>query len=407
MRIFQHRRSGREVLQFENDDAGYEEEEIVVNQLISCDDHMDLGQLPADLWETRLPAALRDRAPHIEERDGQAVWICDGKVWGSWVGKKLANGNTRTVKPIYNAFDRGGIYDQSQRRPAIAELRLEDMNRDGVEAQVIFGPIFQISTDDPVLRVACYQVYNDWVLDFCRAAPDRLIGVPMLPETPETALTELQRLIAKGGVRQVNLMIAQVKPKLDDPSWEPLWQALEESGLVLSWHITVFLPVPGSRAAGKAASVFENTKGFLNNFLEPFVDLFAWGILERHPKLRMVMAEAGTGWLPWLVEELDYRHWRLWEAKEFWADKGGIALETKPSELFKRQIYATFQEDRVAMSLVPFFGDGHLLWASDYPHPDSVWPNSRAAIERQMADLSIEMRRKLTHDNAAKLYRLS
>ena len=119
----------------------------------------------------------------------------------------------------------------------------------------------------------------------------------------------------------------------------------------------MFVGKPGDRVAGKAASVFENTKFFLANFLEPFVDLFAWGILEGHPKLRMVMAEAGTGWLPWLVEELDYRHWRLWEAKEFWADKGGSALVTKPSELFKRQIYATFQEDHVAMSLIPFFGD--------------------------------------------------
>jgi predicted TIM-barrel fold metal-dependent hydrolase len=143
------------------------------------------------------------------------------------------------------------------------------MDRDGVETQVIFGPIFQISTDDPVLRQACYRVYNDW-----------------------------------------------------------------------------------------------------------------------------------------LLEELDYRHWRLREAKEFWADKGGIALETKPSELFKRQIYATFQEDGVALALVPFFGEGHLLWASDYPHPDSVWPSSRAAIERQMAGLPAEMRQKLTHDNAAKLYGL-
>jgi predicted TIM-barrel fold metal-dependent hydrolase len=80
---------------------------------------------------------------------------------------------------------------------------------------------------------------------------------------------------------------------------------------------------------------------------------------------------------------------------------------TKPSELFKRQIYATFQEDHVAMSLIPFFGDGHLLWSSDYPHPDSVWPNSRDAIERQMRHLSPEMRRKLTHDNAAALYGLT
>ena len=378
----------------------------MTDKLISCDDHLDLGQLPADLWMTRLPASLRDRAPHIEERDGLAVWVCDGKVWGSWAGKQLGQEQLTRPKPLYNAFDRGGIIDQSARRPAVAELRLADMDRDGVQTQVIFGPIFQISTDDSALRVACYRVYNDWLMEFCAAAPDRLIGVPMLPETPDGATEELLRLAGKGGVRQVTLMIANIKPKLDDPAWEKLWTALEDTGIILSWHITVFVGKPGDRVAGKTASVFENTKFFMANFLEPFVDLFAWGILERHPKLRLVMAEAGTGWLPWLVEELDYRHWRLWEAKEFWADKGGIALETKPSELFKRQIYATFQEDHVAMSLIPFFGDGHLLWASDYPHPDSVWPNSRAAIERQMRNLSPEMRQKLTHDNAAHLYGL-
>jgi predicted TIM-barrel fold metal-dependent hydrolase len=328
-------------------------------------------------------------------------------VWGRWNGKAPADPTKRPVKPLYDSFDRAGIYDHSARRPAVAELRLADMDRDGVQATVIFGPIFQISTDDPALRVACYQTYNDWLMEFCQAAPDRLIGAPMLPETPDTAHDELMRLAKKGGVRQVSLMIANVNPKLDDPAWEKLWTALEETGIVLGWHITVFVGKPGDRAAGKAASVFENTKFFMGNFLDPFIDLFAWGILERHPKLKMVMAEAGTGWLPWLVQELDYRHWRLWEAKEFWADKGGKDLETKPSELFKRQIYATFQEDYAAMALIPFFGDGHLLWASDYPHPDGVWPNSKSAIERQMQDLSPEMRQKLTHDNAAKLYGLA
>jgi hypothetical protein len=190
----------------------------MANTLISCDDHMDLGQLPADLWSTRLPANLRDRAPYIDERDGQAVWICDGKVWGRWNGKPPANPNQRPVKPLYDSFDRAGIYDHSARRPAVAELRLADMDRDGVKAQVIFGPIFQISTDDPALRVACYQVYNDWLLEFCQTAPDRLIGAPMLPETPDAAYEELMRLAKKGGVRQVTLMIANVDPKLDDPA---------------------------------------------------------------------------------------------------------------------------------------------------------------------------------------------
>src|SRR5215510_1426854 len=119
----------------------------MADRLISCDDHMDLSQLPADLWTSRLPASLLERAPHVEERDGQAVWVCDGKVWGRWDGKPPVTGSARPVKALYNAFDRAAIYDQSARRPAVPELRLADMDRDGVETQVIFGPIFQISTD--------------------------------------------------------------------------------------------------------------------------------------------------------------------------------------------------------------------------------------------------------------------
>lgn len=103
--------------------------------------------------------------------------MCDGKVWGRWIGKQPASPSTeRPVKAIYDAFDRAGIFDPSPRRVAVAELRLEDMDRDGVATQVIYGPVHQISTSDPVLRAACYRVYNDWLLDFCKAAPERLIA---------------------------------------------------------------------------------------------------------------------------------------------------------------------------------------------------------------------------------------
>ena len=199
-------------------------------------------------------------------------------------------------------------------------------------------------------------------------------------------------------------------PRLHDAAWEPVWTAFEETGLILSFHVVVFLggsqnsaPAPEE---GKTASVFTNTKLFMGQFLDPFVDLFAWGILERHPRLNLVMAESGLGWLPWIVQELDYRHWRLWEAKEYWEQRGGIDLAMKPSELFRRQVWVTFQEDYVAMSLLQFYGEGHVLWASDYPHPDSTWPNSQRAIEKQMGDLAPEVRRQLTRDNAAALYSL-
>ena len=370
--------------------------------LISCDDHLDLNQLPADLWTARLPAALQARAPHIEEVNGRSVWLCDGVNWGHWSGK---GAGFTGPKPIFTAFDRGGITDQTERRPAVAGLRLADMDRDGVHTHVIFGPVTSIKSADGEFGEELHRIYNDWLKDFCSVAPDRLLGVPMLPPNPEGALREVVRLAKRGGVKQANLQIAVAEPRLHDERWEPVWKALEESGIILSWHVTVFFPPEGDPSRGKMAGHLTHMKSFVTQFLDSFVDLFAWGILERHPNLKIVIAESGAGWLPWVVEELDYRHWRLWEAEEFWADKGGIPLKTKPSELFRRQIYSTFQQSPVAVRLLEFYGD-NLLWASDYPHPDSIWPNSRRIIQETMGHLGPEVIKKLTHDNAAKLYGL-
>jgi predicted TIM-barrel fold metal-dependent hydrolase len=376
-------------------------------RMISADDHLDLQYLPADLWTARLPTSLRRRAPRVEHRDAGSVWTCEGEVWGRWAGIRRASG----PKAVVNAFDRDGM-DESDMRPANAPLRLADMDRDGVEAQVMYGPITSMIVSDPELRSACVRAYNDWLKDFCSAAPRRLLGVAILPpEDPAAACDEVYRLAKEGGFRQANLQIARANPRLHDPAWEPLWNAFEETGLLLSFHVLVF--GAGGSALGatahaqdKTASAFNAAKLFMGQFLEPFVDLFAWGILERHPKLRVVMAESGVGWLPWIVQELDHRFGRLWEARDYWDQRGGIDLATKPSELFRRQIWASFQEDHVAMSLLPFYGEGHALWASDYPHPDSTWPNSRRIVEKQMGHLSPELVRQLTRDNAATLYGL-
>jgi predicted TIM-barrel fold metal-dependent hydrolase len=373
-------------------------------KLISCDDHLDLNMLPADLWTSRMPAHLKDRAPHVVEKDGRWMWVCDGQNWGMWSG---AGTGFKGPKPIYTALDRGGIKDQTERRPGVAELRLADMDRDGVYTHVIFGPVTSIVLDDEELRDTCYRVYNDWLKDFCAAAPDRLLGVPMLPAHPESALKELQRLAAQGWVKQANLQIATADPPLSDPRWEPLFDLLEESGIILSFHVTVFSSAGAvfDPLRGKPGLTFLHAKSFVTQFLDPFVDLFAYGILERHPKLKIVIAESGVGWVPWVVEELDYRHWRLWEAADYWDDKGGIPHnKEKPSVLFKRQVYGTFQQSPTAMRLLEFWGPDNLLWATDYPHPDSIWPNSRKIMMETMGHLPEETVRKLTRDNAAKLY---
>ncbi len=185
--------------------------------IISADDHLDLGYLPPDFWSRNMSRAHAQRAPRVEERDGSALWVCEDRVWGSWRGE-WPGGNRRPDRPVTTALERGGHDDYGERRPAVPELRLADMDRDGVHTHVIYGPIFSIKADDPELRDACYAAYNDSLAEFAAAAPDRLLGVAMLPPAAVSATKELLRLAKMGGWKQANLQIAEVEPRLHDPA---------------------------------------------------------------------------------------------------------------------------------------------------------------------------------------------
>ncbi len=136
--------------------------------VISCDDHLDMNQLPADLFETYLPETFKSRAPRVEIKDGRGMWVCEGENWGFWSGTPTS---LPGPKPIFTAFDRGGVEDAGERRPAVPELRLADMDRDEVYAHVIFGPVISFNTPDQDLTDACYSAYNSWLKDFCAVNP--------------------------------------------------------------------------------------------------------------------------------------------------------------------------------------------------------------------------------------------
>ena len=334
------------------------------------------------------------------------MWICEGKPIGSFYGQINGRDYPFKLSNMKMALDRGGLSANVERRPAVSSLRLQDMDRDGIHAQLIYGPITSLDSDDKDFRDALYTAYNDWLREFCSAAPDRLIGVRMLPPEPQAATAELRRLAKQGGTRQANLQVGVVKTPLRDPEWEPFWDAVEETRIVLSFHVVL---VPGKAAPGPEAAAYEfmmATKLLIEQFLVPFIDLFASGILERHPGVKLVMAESGAGWLPWVIQDLDHRYDQITECADFWEANGGFHLKMRPSNVFKRQVHCSFQDDETAVALMKFFGEGSLLWASDYPHPDSTWPNSKEAIARQMGDLSPEVQRRLLHDNASSLYGL-
>lgn len=386
----------------------------MTNALISADDHIDLGYLPRNLWTERFPQALRDRAPTVVDRGGgDERWLCEGNTWGEWRGGNWFSREKATRN--ITALDRGGVAKDFTLRPTTAAMRLEDMDRDGVELTVMFPPILQMKAADPVLGRAIIQAYNDWAADFSRAAPKRLFSVAqMFPNSAEDSTVELLR-IAKLGMRQVSFLVGTINAKMYQVEWDPFWAAAADNDILVSYHVggsggfpvtseTHFgfnYPPKASGATGTDRTPYFGM-GFeaARAFYEPFVRLFTFGVLARNPKLKVVLAESGCGWVPYLVQEMDFRFRRMLEYKT----ATGQALKNLPSEYFREQVWVTYQEDAVGLQLVDRFGKDKLMWASDYPHPDSTWPNSQAIVGRETEQLPQDARRRILYDNAKSLY---
>jgi uncharacterized protein len=358
--------------------------------LYSCDDHLDLRAVPPDVWSSRLPRALSDRGPRVEVRDGVPTWVCDDRVMG---GSGRPPGDT--VLKNLSAIGRAGIEDDGY-RAGNAKLRLEDMDLDGVWASVIYGPVaLGFPIGDPELQDACYAAWNDWaVSEFNAVAPDRLCVLGFLPShSPSAAALELTRCAALG---HRGAIIDVFSIDLGDPAWDRLWAAAADTGLPISFHLKGGTSPKLSYEMGKWKSAAFATVLPLQ-LDEPLATMVFSGALERHPGLTLVLAESGVGWLPYFLTRMDLE-WRNLR------DKIDYAPRVPPSELFHRQVYATFEEEEMAAQFIPLLGADACMWASDYPHTDSTFPSSRRAVEEAMGSLPVGDQRKITATNCASLY---
>ena len=373
-------------------------------RIISADDHIDLTWLPKDTWQKRVPAAWRERAPRVIDTADGPWWVCGDERWEPWGGRRGAAG---AMAGRRHALERVGLLEPGVLRPTTTELRLADMDRDGVDATVMYGPIVPLLIRDPELRRVCYRAYNDWLAEFCATKPERLVGVGLIPiDEPKMAADEV-RSLAHAGIRTCMFLAARVEAPWDD-AWQPLWEALDETGMPIGFHLggglrTVATSGPKMNHPGNMGVRVSCATIQMD---EPLAAMIFSGALERHPNMKIVLAETGIGWLPYMLERMDDTYRKFVDAGDFWREHGGLRLTMPPSAYFRRQIWATFQTDRAGLRLLDTLGEDRVMWASDYPHSDSTWPESRQAIEENFEGVSPSARRRITCENAKALYRL-
>jgi predicted TIM-barrel fold metal-dependent hydrolase len=355
--------------------------------LISADSHV--VPLPT-FWREYLPAALRDRAPVVESTDEGDFTVFEGRRSAVMAINSIA-GKARDGQGF--AYRRFAEQVAGGHDPA---ARVADQDRDGVVAEVLYGG-GPLPTADHELFVASHYAYNEWLADFCRHAPERLLGVAYVPfASPEIAVAEIRRA-RRLGLRSTLIPASPPSGHWWDAEWTPVWDALVDEDLPAGLHV-------GFGFARKHR--FDGGPAFLTDVMMtkmemagPIADLIFGGVLQRYPALRVISVEAYIGWLPFVAEYIDHAY----RTHRYWNDLG---LDELPSTYLRRQVYATFIEDPVGLRERHAFGVDNILWSSDYPHGESTFPRSREHVAKAFAGIPAEETRKMVYENARRLYRL-
>ncbi|HEX2381474.1 MAG TPA: amidohydrolase family protein [Acidimicrobiales bacterium] len=367
--------------------------------MISVDDHV---VEPPHVFEGRLPTTYADLAPKVvRNAHGDDVWSFNGGSIPN-IGLNAVAGRPREeygVNPT--SFDemRRGCWDIHE--------RVKDMSAGGVLACMCFpsfpsfsGRVFA-GVDDKDLAAALVRAYNDWhIEDWCGSYPGRHIpmALPMLWDPAATA-AEVRRVAAKGchSLTFTENPAALGLPSFHSDHWDPMWDALVETGTILNVHL-------GS--SGQLAVTAPDAPMDVMITLQPMnicmaaADLVWSRVFKKYRSLRVALSEGGTGWIPYFLDRLDrtYDMHHLWTHQDF-----GDEL---PSEVFRRHILTCFIADPVGIQLRNDIGIDNICWEQDYPHSDSSWPHAPEELHRVATQYGVpdEELHKITHENAMRWY---
>jgi len=350
-------------------------------RLVSADSHVNE---PAELFAERLPAALRDRAPHVALIDGVEALVVEGMR-----PRKLPRGRTALAGEALARAQAGG-WDPVQ--------RMRDQDRDGVAAEVVFPTLALqacFATPDAAFQMALARAYNDWVAEVFAPHAARFAAAAVVPMADVAAAAAEAGRAARRGLRALFLPAQMPACPYNDPAYDRFWAVAEETGRPLTFHAGTGHEPRIERGPGGA--VINYILGSQADGAHVICYLTMSGVLERFPRLQVVTVETGSAWLAWVMTSMD----EIYEKHAMWAQP---KLDLRPSDYVRRQAHVTFQHDPVGVHNRHATGIEPLLWGSDYPHPEGTWPHSREAIAAQFAGVPEEETRQIVGETASRLF---
>ncbi|MEZ4334706.1 MAG: amidohydrolase family protein [Myxococcota bacterium] len=367
-------------------------------RIVSVDDHL---VEPPDLFAGRLPARLQARAPRIERDD-------DGIDWWVFEDERVPLLGADAIRGWETGKGYLGPVNFDEMHPAVWNIheRVRAMDAIGVEASLCFpsapfgfaGWRF-LRMKDRELGLASLRAFNDWMLEvWAGSHPGRMIPCQLAwLADPALAADEIRRNAARGFSA---VSFSENPEKLGLPSlygreWDPFFRACEETGTVINLHVgsssETIVPSKDSSPAVLGAL-------FPINGMATAADWLFAAIPVRFPELRIAMSEGGIGWVPLLVDRIEY----MARVLDYSRDFGTLS----PVDVLRRNFWFTTFSDPSTLPLRDIVGIDHIMLETDYPHTDSSWPETQDLLADQLRGIPPAEIDQITFRNAARLYRL-